>query len=52
MKVDLTHRDAWLSKKTHKKPLLCTEDIRERTRQRRCPEVTACSSFVPVDATA
>lgn len=52
MKVDLTHRDAWLRKKTHEKPLLCTEDIRERTRKRRCPEVAACSSFVPVDATA
>lgn len=29
MKVDLIHCDAWLSKKTHEKPLLCTEDIRK-----------------------
>lgn len=52
MKGDLTHPDAWLNKKTQEKPLLCTKDIKERTRKRGCPEVTSCLGFVSLDATA
>lgn len=50
MKVDLAPHDAWLSKKTHEKPLLCmyAKDIREVNKEKTCPEVT---SSVFLDAT-